>query len=78
MTSNRAKRFIAFSLAAAFMFMALAPAFAQAAIIEGPKVGPYVEKLVFKVITADDLQVAALLDDEIDLIGDMVDTTFLD
>lgn len=60
--------------------MAMSPMFAQAAYQEpgGAKFGPYVDKLVFNVITQDDQQVLALQDDEIDLIGDMVDPTFLE
>jgi len=42
------------------------------------KLGPYVDKIIFKVITQDDQQVLALMDNEIDLIGDWVDPTFLD
>ena len=41
------------------------------------KSGPYVDKIVFKVITQDDQQVLALLDDEIDLIGDFVNPIYL-
>ncbi len=40
--------------------------------------GPYVDTLLFKVIAQDDQQVLALLDNEIDLIGDSVDPVFLD
>lgn len=42
------------------------------------KIGPYVDKVLFKVITQEDQQVLALQDDEIDLIGDWVDPRFLD
>jgi len=80
MASNRAKRALAFTLVAAFMMMAISPIFAtaQATLPGGPKNGPYINKLVFNVITQDDQQVLALQDNEIDLIGDMVDPSFLD
>ncbi len=80
MASSRAKRALAFSLIAAFMMMAISPIFAtaQTTLPGGPKSGPYIDKLVFNVITQDDQQVLALQDDEIDLIGDMVDPSFLD
>ncbi|MHA1883398.1 MAG: ABC transporter substrate-binding protein [Candidatus Thorarchaeota archaeon] len=79
MASSRANKVIAIALAAAFMFMAVSPIFAQAETVDlgTPKFGPYVDKIVFNVITQDDQQVLALQDDEIDLIGDMVDPTFL-
>ncbi|MCK5238450.1 MAG: hypothetical protein KAR33_02810 [Candidatus Thorarchaeota archaeon] len=39
--------------------------------------GPYLEKVVYNVIGQDDAQVLALLDNDIDVIGDMVDPAFL-
>ena len=39
--------------------------------------GPFIEKIVFNVITQDDVQVQHLIEDEIDLIGDMVNPAFL-
>lgn len=39
--------------------------------------GPFVDRLVFKVIESDDQQVLALLNDEVDLIGDMIDPIYL-
>ncbi|MDF1539420.1 MAG: ABC transporter substrate-binding protein [Candidatus Thorarchaeota archaeon] len=45
---------------------------------DGEYSGPYVDKIVYKVITQDDQQVLALQDDEIDLIGDMIDPVFLE
>jgi len=60
--------------------MAISPMFAKAqTTLPGHELsGPYVDKLVYNVITQDDQQVLALQDDEIDLIGDMVDPQFLD
>ena len=79
MLSNRTKRVLAFSLLTAFMFMAVSPAFSMAAEVDwdGTKNGAYVEKLVYNVIEGDDQQVLALQNNEIDLIGDMVDPTHL-
>ena len=42
------------------------------------KMGPFIDKVRFTVITQDDQQVEALLNGEIDLIGDMVDPSFLE
>ncbi|MHA2424311.1 MAG: ABC transporter substrate-binding protein [Candidatus Thorarchaeota archaeon] len=80
MASSRAKRALALSLVAAFLMMAISPIFAsaQTTLPGHDKSGPYVDKIVFNVITQDDQQVLALQDDEIDLIGDMVDPSFLD
>lgn len=78
MASTKAKRALALSLVMAFMLMAVSPIFSAAQTVPGGlKNGPYVDKLVFNVITQDDQQVLALLSNEIDLIGDMVDPSFL-
>ncbi|MHA1859357.1 MAG: ABC transporter substrate-binding protein, partial [Candidatus Thorarchaeota archaeon] len=79
MLSARAKRVLAISLVAAFTMMAISPIFAKAQTTDlgGLKTGPFIDKLVFNVIEGDDQQVLALLNDEIDLIGDMVDPTHL-
>ncbi len=50
---------------------------AQFIVPAGPKNGPYVDKLVYKVIVGDDQQVLALQNNEIDLIGDMFDPMYL-
>jgi ABC-type transport system substrate-binding protein len=42
------------------------------------KSGPFIDKLVFNVITQEDQRVLALMNDEIDLIGDMVDPSFIE
>lgn len=39
--------------------------------------GPYVDKVLYQVISQDDEEVLALLDNEIDLIGDEIDPSFL-
>jgi ABC-type transport system substrate-binding protein len=79
MASSRAKRIIAVTLAAAFVLMAISPMWAKAQTIPGDPVkgGPYVNKIVYNVITQDDQQVLALQNNDIDLIGDMVDPSFL-
>lgn len=79
MFSARAKKVLAFSLVAAFTLMALSPLFASAQTMDlgGIKNGPFVDKLTFRVIEGDDTQVLALQNNEIDLIGDMVDPTHL-
>lgn len=76
---KKAKLIAGFAIAA-FILMAISPlvADAQTTVPGGLKNGPYVDKLVFNVITQDDQQVIALQDNEIDLIGDMVDPSFLD
>ena len=40
--------------------------------------GPFVDKIVFDVITGDDQQVFALINDDIDIIGDMIDPQYLE
>ena len=40
-------------------------------------VGPFVDSLVFKVIGGDDQQILALLNDEVDLVGEAIDPTYL-
>ncbi|TFG11122.1 hypothetical protein EU537_13270, partial [Candidatus Thorarchaeota archaeon] len=77
MNTNR-RQVLAMSLALAFMFMAISPLFVTAQDLGGNwKSGPYVNKIVYNVIEGDDQQVLALQNDEIDLIGDMVDPQFL-
>jgi len=73
-----AKRILSLSLVVAFALMAVSPAFvsAQTGSFDS-KAGPFVDKLVFRVITGDDQQVLALLANEIDLIGEQVDPAHL-
>jgi len=59
--------------------MAVSPAFAQAQTTVGHfKTGPFVDKIVFDVITQEDQQVIALQDSEIDLIDQQLDPTYLE
>ncbi len=79
MLIGKNKRVLALVLVAAFTFMAISPIFATAqfTVPGGYKNGPYVDKIVYNVIEGDDQQVLALQNNEIDLIGDMVDPAFL-
>jgi ABC-type transport system substrate-binding protein len=75
MLSNRNKRLVAITFAAAFLLMAVSPAFVQAV---DPynwelKVGPYVDKIVYKVINSQDQRVLAMLAGEIEM-----DNSFFD
>ncbi|MFW9909863.1 MAG: ABC transporter substrate-binding protein, partial [Candidatus Thorarchaeota archaeon] len=65
---------------AVLVLMALSPMFASAQTnaLDGLKTGPFLDKVVYSVLTQDDQQVIALQDNEIDLIGDMVDPSFLE
>jgi len=74
------RQILALSFVFAFTMMIFSPIFvtAQTTLPGHAKSGPYIDKLVFNVITQDDQQVLALQDNEIDLIGDMVDPSFLD
>ncbi|MHA1929980.1 MAG: ABC transporter substrate-binding protein [Candidatus Thorarchaeota archaeon] len=56
---------------------ALTPLITSASPSVPLKNGPFVDKLRFEVITQDDQQIEALLDDEVDIVGDMIDPTFL-
>jgi len=71
---------IALSFVVAFLLMAVSPAFAQAQTTDlgHSKTGPFVEKIVFDVITQEDQQVLALQDNEIDLIDQQLDPTYLE
>ncbi|TFG04578.1 hypothetical protein EU538_12155, partial [Candidatus Thorarchaeota archaeon] len=45
--------------------------------LESPLIGPFVDKIRFEVLAGDETQVEALLADEIDLIGDNIDPSYL-
>lgn len=74
------RRVLALSFTLIITLMILSPIFvtAQDTLPGNSKNGPFIEKLVFNVIEGDDQQVLALQNDEIDLIGTMVDPQFLD
>ncbi|MHA2140287.1 MAG: ABC transporter substrate-binding protein [Candidatus Thorarchaeota archaeon] len=48
-----------------------------AVFVEDENTGPFVDKLLYKVISAQDQEVLALLNDEIDLMGTQVDPVYL-
>ncbi len=78
MNRTAAKRILSLSLVVAFALMAVSPAFVTAQTeLFGLKTGPFVDKLVFRVITGDDQQVLALQNNEIDLIGEQIDPAYL-
>lgn len=78
MLTSRAKRVLGITLALSFVLMAISPIMGSAATVPGgAKTGPYVEKIVFKVIVGGDQEVLSLLNSGIDLIGEMVDPQFL-
>ncbi len=58
--------------------MAMSPVLVTAQTGYTLKEGPFIDELVFKVMEGDDQQVLALINDEIDLIGEMVDPSFLE
>jgi len=74
------KKFLSLVLIAAILTLALLPASIRSQPLPAPglKNGPFVDKIQFKVITGADQQVLALLNDDIDLIGDTVDPSFLE
>jgi ABC-type transport system substrate-binding protein len=78
MLTSSAKRVLGITLALSFILMAVSPMLASAATVPGgAKSGPYVNKIVFKVITGADQEVLSLLNSQIDLIGEMVEPQFL-
>jgi ABC-type transport system substrate-binding protein len=79
MLSNNSKRVLAIAMVTAFLFMAVSPALVTAQTLPGhDKSGPYIDKLVFDVITQEDQRVIALQDGDIDLIDDQLDPSFLE
>ncbi|MHA1908722.1 MAG: ABC transporter substrate-binding protein, partial [Candidatus Thorarchaeota archaeon] len=79
MLSNNSKRVLAMAMVAAFLLMAVSPVFSSAQTLPGHyKSGPYLDKLVFDVITQEDQRVIALQDGDIDLIDDQLDPSFLE
>ena len=72
MRISRRNRLLAMTLVAAFLFMALSPAYAGAVRYDsesptGLNWGPHLEKVVYKVITQEDQRVLALQSGEIDM-----------
>ncbi|MHA2045365.1 MAG: hypothetical protein ACW99G_11260 [Candidatus Thorarchaeota archaeon] len=78
MLTDRKKRMIAFSLAAAFLFMAVSPIFSQAVTVPADlNVGPYVDKVVFKIIANQDQRILALQAGEIEMDNSFFDPVHL-
>jgi len=79
MISNRKTRLIALTFAAAFIFMAVSPALSVAADVPSDlSVGPYVDKLVFKVIANQDQVILALQAGEIEMDNSFFDPVYLE
>jgi len=74
------KKFLGLVLIAVILTLALLPVSVRSQSLpeSGLKNGPFVDKIQFKTIVGDDQLVLALLNDEVDLIGDIVDPTFFD
>jgi ABC-type transport system substrate-binding protein len=79
MLTDRNKRIIAFTLAAAFVFMAVSPAIVSvdAAFANDLNVGPYIDKIVFKVIANQDQRILALQAGEIEFDNSFFDPVHL-
>jgi ABC-type transport system substrate-binding protein len=74
MLSNRNKRLIAITFVSAFLFMAVSPALVKAVTIPADlNVGPYIDKIVYKVIASQDQRVLAMQAGTIDM-----DNSFFD
>jgi len=74
----KSKRIIAFSLAAAFIFMAISPALSAAADVPADiNAGPFVDKVVYKVIANQDQRILALQAGEIEMDNSFFDPVYL-
>ena len=75
-----ARKSISLVLVFAILSFTLLPASVRSQPLPEPglKNGPFVDKIQFKIIVEPDKQALALLDDEIDLIGNMIDPIFLE
>ncbi len=79
MLTNRTKRTVAIALAAAFLFMAVSPALSVAADIPSDlSVGPYVDKIVYKVIANQDQRILALQSGQIEMDNSFFDPSYVD
>jgi len=76
---NTKTRLIALTFAAAFIFMAVSPALSVAADVPSDlNVGPYVDKLVYKVIANQDQVILALQAGEIEMDNSFFDPVYLE
>ncbi|TFG34379.1 hypothetical protein EU527_03470 [Candidatus Thorarchaeota archaeon] len=79
MLTNRTKRLVAFTFAAAFIFMAVSPALSVAADVPSDlNVGPYIDKIVYKVIANQDQRILALQSGEIEMDNSFFDPNYVD
>ncbi|MFX1482924.1 MAG: ABC transporter substrate-binding protein [Promethearchaeota archaeon] len=68
MLTDRKKRILALTFGAAFLFMAISPIFSQGIAIPADlSIGPYVDKVVYKVIDNEDQRILALQSGEIEM-----------
>jgi ABC-type transport system substrate-binding protein len=78
MLTDRKKRLVAISFAFAFVFMAVSPAISVAVDVPAQlNVGPYVDKVVFKVIANQDQRILALQAGEIEMDNSFFDPVHL-
>jgi len=78
MLTNRNKRLVAFTLAAAFLFMAVSPAMSVAYDVPSDlNVGPYVDSIVYKVIANQDQRILAIQAGEIEMDNSFFDPVHL-
>ncbi|MFW9787260.1 MAG: ABC transporter substrate-binding protein [Candidatus Thorarchaeota archaeon] len=79
MLTDRQKRLVAISFATAFLFMAVSPALGVAVDVPANlNVGPYVDKVVFKVIANQDQRILALQAGEIEMDNSFFDPVHLE
>jgi ABC-type transport system substrate-binding protein len=78
MLTDRNKRLVAITLAAAFVFMAVSPALSVAVDVPSDlNVGPFVDTLVYKVIANQDQRILALQAGEIEMDNSFFDPVHL-
>ena len=78
MLTDRNKRLVAFAFAAAFILMAVSPALSVAADVPSDlNVGPYVDKIVYKVIANQDQRILALQAGEVEMDNSFFDPVYL-
>jgi ABC-type transport system substrate-binding protein len=79
MLTNRHKQLVAFAFAAAFIFMAVSPALSVAADVPSDlSVGPYVDKLVYKVIVDPSQTILALQAGTIEMDNSFFNPSYLE
>jgi len=78
MLTDRKKRLVAITLAAAFLFMAVSPGLSVAADVPSDiNAGPYVDTIVYKVIANQDQRILALQAGEIEMDNSFFDPVYL-